>query len=72
MQLSRSPTQRSALQRTAGPYILAHFHRSAAMQQAREQSGEKETRDGPVVQQPFSSLVDPGRVKTPMLFEKPS
>ena len=28
MQLSRSPTQRSALRRTAGPYMLAHFTNS--------------------------------------------
>ena len=28
MQLSRSPAQRSALRRTAGPYMLAHIIRS--------------------------------------------
>jgi len=36
--------------------LLAHVHRSAAMQQARQQSEEKETRDCLLDQQPFSSL----------------
>ena len=38
MQLSRSPTQHSALRRTAGPYMLALFHRcGASVPHVREQ-----------------------------------